>query len=256
MMDWIAGLGSLASGALSFFGGDDANDARMQQSAQQMAFQRDMSNTSYQRSVEDMKAAGLNPMLAYSKGGASTPPGSMAPVENEMVGAAASAGEAAHRIAEVRLKNEQAESAKAEARSRNLDADIKQPIADVAREGAKGTAQLGAGLDAARSSATNILEKVLGEVLPNAGSTASMLHKRLVGGTVEAAEGARDALRSVPGKLRERLQSSADAVKRAMELTDFSKMGHVPPAGRGKPMGKMRGKLGSARSWDYGPDNR
>jgi hypothetical protein len=42
------------------------------------AFQADMSNTSYQRAMADMRQAGLNPMLAYSQGGASTPTGSMA----------------------------------------------------------------------------------------------------------------------------------------------------------------------------------
>lgn len=41
-------------------------------------FQHFLSDTSYQRAVTDMKHAGLNPMLAYSNGGASTPVGSTA----------------------------------------------------------------------------------------------------------------------------------------------------------------------------------
>ena len=38
-------------------------------------FQERMSNASYQRVMDDMRKAGLNPMLAYSQGGASVPVG-------------------------------------------------------------------------------------------------------------------------------------------------------------------------------------
>lgn len=41
-------------------------------------WQERLANTSYQRVVEDLKKAGLNPVLAYGQGGASTPTGSQA----------------------------------------------------------------------------------------------------------------------------------------------------------------------------------
>lgn len=110
-------LGALIGGALGFLGQRAANKANSAQALQQMHFQEEMSNTSYQRAVEDMKAAGLNPMLAYSQGGASTPGGASAVLQNELGAGVSSAAQA------LQMENTQSQNALIDAQTEKTKAE-------------------------------------------------------------------------------------------------------------------------------------
>jgi len=97
----------IASPYLSYLGASNANDANSALSERQMAFQRDMSNTAYQRAVTDMKAAGINPMLAYRNGGSSTPAGQTAQMTNELSPAVNSAMAIKHMRKDLKIKDQE-----------------------------------------------------------------------------------------------------------------------------------------------------
>lgn len=79
----------IAAGA-SMLGAHRSNRANAKEAQRNRDFQERMSNTSHQRSVEDLKKAGLNPILAAT-GGASTPGGAMAKITDEISPAVSSA---------------------------------------------------------------------------------------------------------------------------------------------------------------------
>jgi hypothetical protein len=77
-MSWMDIGGSILDAGFSAWSADKKEDFDSHQAYLNREFQERMSNTSYQRAVEDLNKAGLSPMLAYSKGGASTPGGATA----------------------------------------------------------------------------------------------------------------------------------------------------------------------------------
>jgi len=87
---------------------------------EQMAFQERMSNTSYQRAMHDMRLSGINPMLAYMQGGASSPGGATANMEN-VLGTAASSASHVYRMAE-ELKGMRAQRELMDSQRRREDA--------------------------------------------------------------------------------------------------------------------------------------
>lgn len=79
-------LGAIQQGVYNAI---ERNTAMQYNSAEALAdrnFQERMSSTAYQRAVEDMRKAGLNPILAYANGGASTPGGSGATITGASMG--------------------------------------------------------------------------------------------------------------------------------------------------------------------------
>ena len=77
----LGAFGDIASagigGGLSFLGQSSANSANAAAAEKQMAFQERMDNTKYQRTVKDLQAAGLNPMMAYGNMSAGSPSGAL-----------------------------------------------------------------------------------------------------------------------------------------------------------------------------------
>lgn len=154
----VSSAAALGGSILSYEGQRQANQANIDIAARNTAFnateaararqfnhdeaqlQRDyetqMSNSAYQRAVKDMEAAGINPMLAVSQGGATTPPGATAsgpaatasnpaPVQN--VWSQALSG--ANAVADVALKMATADKTGAEAENTRAELPYRAGLA-------------------------------------------------------------------------------------------------------------------------------
>lgn len=146
----ISGIGSLVTNLFNKGNVDKQMQFSAQQAQQQEAFQEQMSNTAWQRGMADMKAAGLNPILAYQKGPASSPTGAMAGtpsvpgVQNSLGDAVSTAMSIKHVGEQVELMKDQQDQTKkqtrllvsqgnvADAQEANVKAETRQREAETA----------------------------------------------------------------------------------------------------------------------------
>ena len=83
-------LGAIMQGVYNHIENSIAMNFNSTEAMKNREWQEQMSNTAYQRAVEDMKKAGLNPILAFQNGGASTPGGSAGTISGASMGAPSS----------------------------------------------------------------------------------------------------------------------------------------------------------------------
>ncbi|AXH77599.1 MAG: DNA pilot protein [Microviridae sp.] len=165
----VPGVGSVIGGLIGHEGQKDTNETNVALGREQMAFQERMSSSAYQRAVADMQKAGLNPMLAYSQGGASTPMGAMPQVQNAPAVGVASANQvassiqAAQQVLQSQKQTELLDAQAQKTRSETMEKDLNtaRAYSELYRTHEEANKlSTGAELDRANAAVQEVLQKI------------------------------------------------------------------------------------------------